>query len=168
VASPRNSIKKSAGHRSWAARSGKAPGTHCGDIMSPESRSRVMARIRSRDTSPEKIICAELRRNRLRFLCHAGDLPGRPDVVFRELRVAVFIDGDFWHGWRFPLWKHKLSERWQRKIESNRDRDLRNQRRLRRAGWKVIRIWEHQIERHPEQCVARIMACLETRRLSAD
>ena len=61
--------------------------------------------------------------------------------------MAVFIDGDFWHGFRFEAWRDKLSEKWEAKIEANRKRDERNFRRLRREGWKVLRLWEHQVQR---------------------
>jgi DNA mismatch endonuclease (patch repair protein) len=88
----------------------------------------------------------------------ARDLPGRPDFVLREYRIAIFVDGAFWHGWRFPAWRHKLSEQWEAKIEQNRKRDRRNHATLRRQGWKVIRLWEFQLKRTPEQCLARVAA----------
>jgi DNA mismatch endonuclease (patch repair protein) len=78
--------------------------------------------------------------------------------VFSRSRVAVFVDGDYWHGWRFPAWKDKLAAYWQEKIENNRRRDNRNFRRLRKDGWLVIRLWEHQVERDAERCVDRIEA----------
>ncbi|MBO4224737.1 very short patch repair endonuclease [Bradyrhizobium neotropicale] len=130
--------------------------------MSPETRSRVMSRIRGRDTNPELVISALLRGQGLDFEVHARDLPGRPDFVFRDERVAVFCDGDFWHGWRFSRWRLKLSEKWEQKIERNRWRDARNHRLLRKAGWKVVRLWEHQIEASPEGCLDRILAALGT------
>jgi len=92
---------------------------------------------------------------------HAKDLPGCPDFVNRRRKLAVFIDGSFWHGWRFPLWKHKLSPKWQLKIDGNRKRDQRNFARLRRGGWRVLRIWEHQIEQDVDVCVAKIRASLK-------
>lgn len=150
--------RRKAGHRSWAARSGKAPGGHQGDIMPPEVRSRVMARIKGKDTGPERIVVTALNELGLSFDQHAADLPGRPDVVFRDLKLAVFIDGDFWHGWRFPLWEHKLSDRWRAKIRATRQRDQRNFRKLRRAGWVVMRIWEHELEADPTRCIAKIVA----------
>jgi DNA mismatch endonuclease (patch repair protein) len=113
--------------------------------MSPEKRSAVMSRIKGRGTGPEKIMAAAFSSRNLSWEEHARDLPGRPDFVFREARVAVFIDGDFWHGWHFPQWRDKLSEKWEAKIEGNRRRDTRNHRLLRRMGWKVVRLWEHQI-----------------------
>jgi DNA mismatch endonuclease (patch repair protein) len=96
-----------------------------------------------------------------RFSRHPKDLPGRPDIVFRRLRLAVFVDGDFWHGWRFPLWEHKLSPKWRDKIAANRARDRRNFRRLRRDGWQVIRLWEHQIEQSAEKCLNRVVQLIE-------
>ena len=92
---------------------------------------------------------------------HVKELPGRPDFVFRDARLAVFVDGDFWHGWRFPQWRHKLSEKWEAKIEETRRRDARNHRRLRRMGWKVVRIWEHQIKKSREECVTRVITFIE-------
>lgn len=152
--------RKKAGHRKWAAKGGKVAGKHTGDIMSREKRSALMSRIKGKGTKPEQIIMAGVRSKRFKFEAHAKDLPGRPDLVFRSRRVAVFVDGDFWHGFRFPLWKHKLSAFWQKKIEDTRKRDRRNFGKLRRMGWKVLRIWEHQIERDPEACLERIVGVL--------
>ena len=140
-----------------------------GDIMSPEARRRVMSRIRGKDTRPERAISEELRSRGLKWEGHVRDLPGRPDFVFREARVAVFVDGDFWHGWRFPTWRKKLSPKWEEKIEATRLRDARNHRKLRRMGWVVVRVWEHQVYRDPAGCVARIVGHLNKQvRMSAD
>jgi len=117
-----------------------------------------MARIKGKDTGPERIVAAGLAALGLPFDQHVADLPGRPDFVFRDAKLAVFVDGSFWHGWRFPLWKHKLAAKWRNKIAATRRRDRRNFSRLRRAGWRVIRIWEHQVEMSPANCVARILA----------
>jgi DNA mismatch endonuclease (patch repair protein) len=125
--------------------------------MSAEKRSALMSRIRGANTVPERTLGQLLMENGLEFESHAADLPGKPDFVFRSHRTAVFLDGDFWHGWRFPLWRHKLSDRWQRKIAATRERDRRNFRMLRRNGWIVIRIWEHQLEQNPKHCVSRIL-----------
>lgn len=159
----KNKAKRKAGHRSWAANNAPIPGEHRGDIMSPEKRSQVMSRIRGKNTSPERIIFAELRRQGIVFAQHVKDLPGRPDVVFGEAKLVVFIDGDFWHGWRFPLWKHKLSQKWCDKIAATRVRDQRNSRKLRSMGWRAIRIWEHQVEISPMKCIAQIIIARESR-----
>ncbi len=60
--------------------------------------------------------------------------------------MAVFVDGDFWHGRNFNQWRHKLSEKWEIKIASTRRRDRLNERLLKALGWQIVRIWEHQIE----------------------
>ena len=141
---------------------GSEPGArrHRGDIMDPATRSAVMSRIRGKDTLPERTLGEALTRLGLSWESHAKDLPGRPDLVFRENRVVIFVDGDFWHGWRFPQWKDKLSINWEEKISRNRVRDQRNHRRLRRSGWQVLRIWEHQIHGNLEQAVGRVLIAL--------
>ena len=128
--------------------------------MSPEKRSAVMARIRGRDTKPELAVAAMLDRMGLAYDSHARDLPGRPDFALREMRVAVLVDGDFWHGWRFAQWRMKLSEKWERKIAGNIRRDARNRRLLRQAGWIVVRLWEHQVTSCPSRCRTRIRSAL--------
>ncbi|MEO5334387.1 MAG: very short patch repair endonuclease [Magnetococcus sp. YQC-5] len=139
------------------------PRRHKGDIMSPEKRSAVMSRIRGKHTGIEEIIADLLSREGLVFDRHAVDLPGRPDFVIRDGMVVVFVDGDFWHGWHFPLWRDKLSEKWEAKIDATRRRDRRNHQRLRCMGWKVVRLWEHQIERDPDQCVGRVLLAVNGR-----
>lgn len=126
------------------------------DNLTREQRSRTMSRIRSADTGPELTVRRLIHARGLRFRKCDSRLPGRPDLVFKAAMVAVFVDGDFWHGWHFPLWKNKLSLYWKKKIEGNRRRDLRNFRKLRRSGWHVLRIWEHEIEMHADRCIDRI------------
>lgn len=128
--------------------------------MSPEKRSALMSRIKGRDTLPERMVAEALASLDLAWEAHVRDLRGRPDFVFRAQRVAVFIDGDFWHGWRFPQWKDKLSEPWEAKIQKTRDRDRRNHAALRRQGWQVVRIWEHQVHSNLGAAIARIIAAL--------
>ena len=128
--------------------------------MSPETRSVVMSRIKGRDTGPERAMADAFSSWELTWESHVRELPGRPDFVFRDDRVAVFVDGDFWHGWRFPQWRDKLSDKWEAKIDATRRRDARNRQRLRRMGWKVVRIWEHQIERSPDRCLVKVVSFL--------
>lgn len=143
-------VKASSGNAAPARR-------HRGDIMSPEKRSAVMSRIRGRDTGPERVVAGLLQGAGIAFDTHARDLPGRPDFVVRGSSVVVLVDGDFWHGWHFPKWRDKLSPAWEAKIEGNRRRDARNMRRLRRQGWIVVRLWEHQVKRSPEGCLKRVV-----------
>ena len=119
-----------------------------------------MSRIRGKDTGPERLVAEALADRGLEWERHSPDLPGRPDFVFRELKVAVFIDGDFWHGWKFNEWRHKLSEKWEAKIGATRRRDQLNHRALEKMGWRVVRIWEHQIETNPTRCVSRMTRVL--------
>ena len=130
---------------------------HRGDIMSPEKRSQLMARIKGRHTGPERAIASALRTQGLYPSRHVRRLPGTPDFVFHRLQIAVFVDGNFWHGWQFDKWRLKLSERWEAKIAANIRRDKAAHRALRRQGWKVIRIWEHQVEKDIDGCVRRIL-----------
>ena len=130
------------------------------DRLAPEQRSYCMSCIRGRDTRIELQVASLLHRRGLRFRKHVSGLPGRPDIVFSRARVAVFIDGDFWHGYHFPAWREKVSAFWQKKIADTRDRDKRNFRKLRRMGWAVIRLWQHQVKDQPGRCVARIVAAV--------
>ena len=130
--------------------------------MTPEQRSRAMKRVKLKNGSLEKLVQRELRARGLRFRCHVRNLPGRPDIVFSSERVAVFVDGNFWHGWRLPAWEHKLSPFWRDKLRANRARDLRNFCRLRRLGWRVIRLWQHQVKSDLGGCVKRIESALNS------
>jgi|SRR5580658_4854424 DNA mismatch endonuclease (patch repair protein) len=117
------------------------------DIVPPAVRSRMMAAVRTRNTCLERPIFLQMRRWRILFKRHYRHLPGTPDIALPEMRKAIFIDGDFWHGYRYPVWKKRIkSSFWREKIEANRRRDQRNFRKLRRLGWKVLRIWGHEIE----------------------
>lgn len=106
-----------------------------------------MSRIRPKGTKPELIVFRYLRAQKIHFQKHYRRVPGSPDVAVPSRKIAIFIDGDFWHGWQFPRWKHKLPAKyWQAKIEANIARDKRTFAKLRRQGWKVIRVWEHQLK----------------------
>jgi len=117
----------------------------------------MMAAVKSKNTSLEKIVFSALRKRGFRFKRHYKQLPGTPDVAFPQDKKAIFIDGDFWHGYRYPAWRGKIrSKFWREKIESNRLRDRRNFRKLRGLGWKVMRVWEHNIKRSPAATFEKI------------
>lgn len=134
------------------------------DNLTPKQRSYCMSRVRNKDTRPEIIVRSLLHSRGYRFRTHRRDLPGCPDIVFPRSQVAVFVDGDFWHGYRFPYWSDKLSPFWQQKIALNRARDRRNHSALRRAGWTVLRLWERQIEQDVDACLARVVDAIDARR----
>ena len=133
------------------------------DRLTPEQRSRLMARVPSRDTGIEIAVRRAVHARGLRFRKHAKGLPGTPDLVFPGPKVAVFVDGDFWHGWRFPAWRHTLTPYWAEKIETNRRRDRRNFARLRRRGWRVLRVWGHDVLADAEGVADRIEAAVRER-----
>ena len=128
----------------------------------PSVTSRIMSAVRNRDTKPELALRRALWRRGLRYRLKTT-VHGKPDIVFPGARVAVFVDGDFWHGWRFQEWRDKLSPAWETKIAGNRKRDSRNFRLLRQQGWKVIRLWEHQIERNPKACLRKVTKFIHER-----
>ena len=115
------------------------------DIVDRATRSRMMAHIRSRDTTPERAARRELYRLGIRYRLHDGKLPGRPDIVIRRLRTVIFIHGCFWHqhpGCRMAYTPKSNVEFWQRKLQGNVARDTRKQALLMEQGWRVIVIWE--------------------------
>ena len=124
--------------------------------MSVDKRSALMSRIKGRDTKPERTVGLMLAKAGFFHETQVRCLPGRPDFVMRDVKLVVTVDGDFWHGWRFAIWRDKLSPRWKEKIAANRARDARNLRLLRGLGWKVVKLWEHQVEDVPEECEIRI------------
>ena len=128
------------------------------DIFTPEKRSWVMSRIRSRDTKIEKKVASLLRKNRIHYR-RFPKIFGSPDFVV-EKKVLVFCDGDFWHGYRYEKKKKPPKKFWRDKIERNMERDRKVSRKLRADGWSVVRLWEHDIETSPEKCVGKIRRCL--------
>lgn len=131
------------------------------DNLSAEQRSYCMSRVKGKDTGLEKAVRSELHKRGLRFRKHTRKLPGKPDIVFVKAKVVVFLDGDFWHGYRFPLWEKSLPKFWRNKIGETRKRDQQNFAKLRRMGWRVIRIWEHSIEKDLDGVVKKICYALK-------
>ena len=132
------------------------------DVMSPEQRSMCMARIKGRNTGPEILLRQALWAANLRYRLHSK-LPGRPDVVFSRYRLAVFVDGCFWHGCK----EHGVMPKgnglfWKKKLGGNVDRDGRVNQELRNLGWRVFRVWEHDVERDTVGVVSKIVARLQS------
>ena len=131
------------------------------DVFTKRKRSEVMSKIRShgnRDT--ELVLASLLRKHRIAGWRRHKPVFGRPDFVFPVQSVAVFVDGCFWHGCPRHYSKPKGNAKfWRTKLEQNRKRDRRVTRKLRRDGWRVIRIWEHQL-RTPEALIRKIQSAL--------
>jgi len=103
-----------------------------------------MSRLKRSGTKPELELRRELHRLGLRFRVNVKDLPGRPDVVFSRARIAVFVDGCFWHGCpQHAVAPKANADWWAAKLNQNRARDVRNDDELSALGWRVVRIWEH-------------------------
>lgn len=131
------------------------------DIVDTRTRSRMMAAVRARDTAPELALRRLLYAQGLRgYRVHRRDIPGRPDVAWIGRRVAVFVDGAFWHGHPSAFTLGKSGKFWDDKISANMARDRRNDERLRQAGWKVVRLWDFEIERDQVGCMEKVQAAL--------
>jgi DNA mismatch endonuclease (patch repair protein) len=115
------------------------------DKITSEERSRVMARVRSRDTTPEKRVRSWLHRKGYRFRLHREDLPGCPDIVLPKYKTAIFVHGCFWHrheGCKRASMPEAHKDYWLTKFERNVVRDERVQQELRDQGWQVVVVWE--------------------------
>jgi len=131
------------------------------DNLTKKQRSYCMSRVKGKDTGLERIVRSELHKRGFRFRKHVKGLPGKPDIVFVSARVVVFLDGDFWHGYRFGQWEDTVSEFWRKKIWETRKRDQRNFAKLRSMGWRVIRIWGHSIEKDLDGVIEKMSAVVE-------
>tara|TARA_Y100000590_G_scaffold397840_1_gene479655 strand:+ start:1079 stop:1483 length:405 start_codon:yes stop_codon:yes gene_type:complete len=130
------------------------------DKITKQQRSYVMSRIRGTRTKPELEIKSMLDGRKLRY--QPKGIPERPDFASKKLKLAVFIDGCFWHGcptcYREPKSNKKF---WREKIERNRNRDKTVNRSLRKNGWKVIRFWEHDVRKNRTRVAERIHRAIE-------
>jgi DNA mismatch endonuclease (patch repair protein) len=141
-----------------------------------KSSSKMSSWIKSRnygsDTRHERLLRSALWRRGLRFRKNVKELPGTPDVVFPRSKVAIFCDGDFWHGRRWSSRKAKLrsgsnASYWLAKIEENRRRDARVGAKLRRLGWHVIRVWETNVLCQADSIAATIDTVVRSRKATA-
>lgn len=130
------------------------------DWLSPRQRSRNMASIRSKGNATTELVLLKLLRTaHITGWRRHANLPGKPDFIFKKSRLALFVDGCFWHGcpkcYRLPKDNRTY---WQNKVSSNRRRDRKRTRQLRALGWRVLRVWEHSLQSpssHP-QILARL------------
>jgi len=127
------------------------------DVFTKSKRSQIMAAIRSRGNKDTELkLAAILRAARITGWRRHEPLPGRPDFVFRRERLAVFVDGCFWHGCRRHCrMPQDNREYWQRKISRNLARDRATTKALKASGWRVLRLWGHAL-RHPDAVLNRI------------
>ena len=126
------------------------------DIFSKEKRSWVMSKIRGKNTKIEHRMKGILSENRIKFEQHPK-MFGNPDFIIKEEKIAIFCDGDFWHGYKYYEKKKPSKKFWRVKIEGNMKRDKRISQKLRRNGWSVLRFWEHDLEKRTGMCIDRII-----------
>jgi DNA mismatch endonuclease, patch repair protein len=133
------------------------------DVFSIRKRSQVMSRIRSAGNQDTELKLAKLlRQHGIKGWRRHQPVFGKPDFVFSKFRLAVFVDGCFWHGCPKHGTKPKSNRAyWWRKLAQNKKRDKLVTRTLRKAGWRVIRIWDCALQRHPQFCVQKIRQALD-------
>ena len=134
------------------------------DVFSKKKRSEVMSHIRSKDTKIEILVRKWLRSQHIGYRLHARALPGTPDIVLHRYKTVIFVNGCFWHGHGCSLsTKPKANAgSWKSKIEGNRQRDERNHAALAALGWKVIVIWECDLESNPTGVFSALQDSLTT------
>jgi len=137
------------------------------DVFDRKMRSRIMASVRTSGTMPELLLLTLLHERRLRVRRQARELPGSPDLVFDRVKLAIFVDGDFWHGRQWfesrgaPAQNRRF---WIAKFEKNRNRDRLADARLRRSGWSVLRVWASDVRKRPAETVQLILSRIQRRR----
>lgn len=129
------------------------------DIWTKEKRSHVMSRIRGKDTLPERIVRRMLTDMGYRYRLNEKTLPGKPDIVLRKYNAVIFVHGCFWHlcphcgEGRIP---NSRKDYWKEKLLKNRQRDKRNISSLIKEGWKVLRLWECEVEKKPDEVTGKL------------
>lgn len=130
-----------------------------GFYTTPE-KSRQMSRIRAKNTKPELMFRKALWATGLRYRTNVKKLPGSPDIVIKKYKLAIFIDGDFWHGYDWEKKKAKLNvnkDFWIPKIERNMQRDRENNSALTSMGYTVFRFWEGDVKQQLGVCITEIL-----------
>lgn len=114
------------------------------DVLDQQTRSRMMASVRSKDTAPEVVVRKALHRRGFRYRTHVAELPGKPDIVLPRYRAAILVHGCFWHGHDCALFQFPATRRefWDAKISRNRERDKEVREALRSTGWRCLTVWE--------------------------
>lgn len=138
------------------------------DRVDVTTRSRIMSRIRGRNTELERRFRRHLWAAGLRgYRCHRQDIFGVPDVSWPNLRVAVFVDSAWWHGHPSRWTPGRLPGGWDEKIRGNQARDASVTERLARQGWRVVRVWDFEFEHDPAEAVMRVADAVHAARVTS-
>lgn len=133
------------------------------DVFTKEKRSEIMSKIRSESELERyfrRLLSKEIYPLGYRYRKNYKKVPGSPDIVFVSRKIAIFIDGDFWHGYQYDKEKSKLPKFWRDKIERNIKRDQRNRRLLKKIGWTYVRFWEHEVKKKSKRCIQKVKSSL--------
>lgn len=127
------------------------------DVVSKNKRSEIMSAVRSKDTKIEIAFRKALWKQGFRYSKNSAKYFGKPDLVLKKYKTVIFIDSCFWHGCkkhcRLPATRKKY---WTEKIERNKQRDKEVNRHYKKIGWKVIRVWEHDIENKAAKIITNV------------
>jgi len=129
------------------------------DTLTPEQRRKCMSRIKNKDTSIETLLRKALWHEGIRYRKNFKKLPGKPDIVIIKYKIAIFCDGELWHGKSWDIKKDTIEsnkEYWMHKIENNINRDNKIEKELERLGWIVVRFWGQKIKKNLIECVEEI------------
>ena len=126
------------------------------DTLSKEERSKRMSLIRSKWTRQEILASSVLKASKIKHVMHPK-IPGSPDIILKDKRIAIFLNGCFWHGCP-RCYKPPQTNKayWLDKVRRNKSRDAKNASALRKAGWSVIKLWEHEVIKNPEIILKKI------------
>ncbi|KAA9345726.1 very short patch repair endonuclease [Adhaeribacter soli] len=125
-----------------------------------KERSLLMAKIKSKNTKPELALRKGLWKAGFRYRINYSKLPGKPDIASKKYKIAIFVDGEFWHGYNWQKEKESIkanSGYWIPKIQRNMQRDQENNEKLKLLGYKVFRFWEHEIRMNLNGCIIQIV-----------
>ena len=137
------------------------------DVHNKKQRSKNMRAIKAKNTKIERLLAKALWSRGYRYRKNNKDIFGNPDFTFRKLKIAIFCDSEFFHGKDWETQKHRIrtnTEFWQKKIESNIERDKKVNEYLLKNGWKVIRFWGNDIKKNIELCIKKIEDEIESRK----
>jgi DNA mismatch endonuclease, patch repair protein len=127
-----------------------------------EDRRRAMARVRAKNTGPELVLRRALHAAGVRgWRCHYARAPGSPDLAWPARRLAVFVDGAFWHGHPSRASSGRDSPYWRQKVARNMQRDAQVNDDLAEAGWRVLRLWDFEVTRDTRAAVRRVQEALQ-------
>ncbi|QPH37871.1 very short patch repair endonuclease [Pedobacter endophyticus] len=138
-------------------------------IVIPASRSYNMSRIKAKNTKAELRLRKALWAKNIRFRIHPTGVIGKPDIFIAKYHLVIFVDGDFWHGYKWNENKDRIKSNadfWIAKIERNMKRDVNVNLALSQIGFTVMRFWEHQVKSELDKCVNQVVLYIESSKLS--